>query len=329
MGLHWIRRTGLIIGAALALIMLFANLLGLDHNDSWGGKRIVLFLGGLLLVLFSTSNSSLRLLNNRLQDKTARANFAAIAVVLLITLSYVWWVSLGLWTNWPETTAYYDMLARAFSHGNLHLDVQPDPALLALEDPYDPQYRSGIPVLWDASLYEGKYYLYWGPSPAVILVPLKWISDQVIGDNLLTFIFLAGMYVFITLTLLHLWRSDYPDIPAGVLSACLVLAGIINPIPFLLVDPRIYEAAVAAGQFFLLGGIYFLFTGMKKSSNPRFFLAGTSLALAASSRTILILPVLCLGLVILLWFLSNKGEIKLGRIGSLILPLMVGAGAML
>ena len=329
MGLNWIRRTGLIIGSALALTMLFANLLGLDHNENWGGRRIVLFLGGLLLVFFSILNSSLRLLINRLQDKTARANFAAIAAILLVTLSYVWWVSLGLWTDWPETTAYYDMLARAFSHGNPHLEVQPAPALLALEDPYDPENRSGIPVLWDASLYEGRYYLYWGPAPAVFLVPLTWISDQVIGDHLITLISVAGMYVFLTLTLLHLWQSNYPDIPAGILSACLILAGIINPIPFLLVDPRIYEAAVAAGQFFLLGGIYFLFTGMTKPSNPRFFLAGASLALAASSRTILILPVLFLGVFILVRFLSNKEDAQLGRIGSLILPLMVGAGALL
>ena len=67
---------------------------------------------------------------------------------------------MGLWTTWLNRTSYYDLLATAFSHGQTALEVQPDPALLKLENLYELNSREGIPFLWDASLYKGKYYLY-------------------------------------------------------------------------------------------------------------------------------------------------------------------------
>lgn len=49
--------------------------------------------------------------------------------------------------------SYYDLLADAFVHGQLHLRIKPAPELLALSDPYDPEtnwrYR-----LHDALLYQ-------------------------------------------------------------------------------------------------------------------------------------------------------------------------------
>lgn len=55
---------------------------------------------------------------------------------------------------WRSTgTAYYNYLADAFLHGQLFL-------------------RSVPQVTVDLSLFNGKYYLYWGPLPAIIAMPL-------------------------------------------------------------------------------------------------------------------------------------------------------------
>jgi len=59
----------------------------------------------------------------------------------------------------------YDMLAK----GSVAVDVPPDEALLALENPYDPTARleSGAPVMFDYALYEGQYYAYFGLTPVL------------------------------------------------------------------------------------------------------------------------------------------------------------------
>ena len=64
-------------------------------------------------------------------------------------------------------------LATAFEHGSFSLEAKPNPALLALPDPYDPSARAGINYPKDFSLYKGRYYLYFGPVPALILAIFK------------------------------------------------------------------------------------------------------------------------------------------------------------
>jgi hypothetical protein len=82
-----------------------------------------------------------------------------VGAVLVV---YLWCVSVGLWITWPKSSVYYDLLGTAFSHGQIALEVAPPPELLKLDDPYNPENRWDIPVLWDMSYYNGKYYLYWG-----------------------------------------------------------------------------------------------------------------------------------------------------------------------
>src|SRR6185369_421754 len=173
--------------------------------------------------------------------KSARVQVGII--VGLVILYYLWCVTLGLWTDFPPSTNYYDLQAAAFRHGQLALEVQPDPALLALQDPYEPADRENVPVLWDATLFEGKYYLYWGPVPALMLAGVKLFYTREIGDNLLTFAFLSGTFIFLTLIILDLWKAYFPAAPRFILLASIALAGLINPLPFVLIEARIYEAA--------------------------------------------------------------------------------------
>src|SRR5687767_5011969 len=155
-------------------------------------------------------------------------SITGIAIVsTLVLLFYLWLVSIGLWTDFPPSTNYYDLQATAFSHGQLALEVQPDAALLALENPYEPGEREGIPVLWDATLYDGKYYLYWGPAPALLLAVLKIFYSREIGDNILTFLFLCGAFLFLVRIIVDLWKTYFPDIPGAILLGSIALAGLI------------------------------------------------------------------------------------------------------
>ena len=89
-------------------------------------------------------------------------------LVVAVGLYYLFVVTAGF-QRAPTFTAFYDLLAEGFRSGHLHLSVEPHPSLLAQDDPFDPRHRRLW--LWDASLHEGHYYLYWGPTPAVLAAP--------------------------------------------------------------------------------------------------------------------------------------------------------------
>jgi hypothetical protein len=245
----------------------------------------------------------------------------------LIILFYLWCVSLGLWKDFPPSTNYYDLQATAFRHGQLSLEVEPDPALQALENPYEPANREGIPVLWDATLYKGKYYLYWGPAPALLLTILKFFYIREVGDNILSFLFLSGTFIFLVFIILDIRKTYFPDMPQTVILASIAIAGLVNPLPFVLIEARIYEAAIAAGQFFFIGGLYFFFSALNGPSAIKFAITGFFFAFAVGSRTILALPIGFLSLVFPAWCLKIQKDKILLFLAVFTAPLIIDAAA--
>ena len=321
---NWKIITGIALGLLISAAMLFANQLGVDNNAVWGVKRYILFSLGIFILIASLLYHEDNFLGQLFNTKTGPPYFASAMTVGVIILAYVWWVSLGLWTTWPESTNYYDLMATAFSHGQLALEVKPDPALLALEDPYEPNNREGVPVLWDATLYKEKYYLYWGPAPALLLTLVKFFYTNEIGDNALTFFFIAGLFIFLTLLILELWKNYFQEIPHWIILLSIILAGFINPIPFVLLNPRIYEAAIAGGQFFFIGGLYFLFTAFNKPNSTHLALAGLFFTFALGSRTTLLIPIGFISLIVLIWAVQSHRAKVLWFVIALALPLLLG-----
>src|SRR5689334_5730703 len=213
--------------------------------------------------------------------------------VLLVIAGYVWFITYGYWTNWNASTFFYDKLARAFSHGSLSLEVQVNPELLALENPYNPFERKGIDFPLDYSLYDGKYYLYFGPVPALILAVLKWIGLGAVGDHLLVFGFTCMLFLFGVMTILFIRKQFFQDIPDLILPFCILFIGLVSPIAWMLTEARVYEAAITAGQAFLIAGFYFIVTAISDSSISlkRLVIGGILFACAFGSRLTLILPV--------------------------------------
>jgi hypothetical protein len=198
-------------------------------------------------------------LGNRTRQRNSLVALLSISVVLF----YIWLTSVGSWYPWPATTNYYDRLAEAFLHGQTSLIERPKYELLHLQDPYEVEQREGISYLWDASLYDGKYYLYWGPAPAIVLLPIKLFTSAVIGDQVLTFFFVCGAFLFGLGVLLVAW-DGFPSLPVWMIAPAILGLGLINPMPWLLSRPAIYEAAISSGQFFYLAGLYILFRNLHK-----------------------------------------------------------------
>jgi len=93
----------------------------------------------------------------------------------------------------------------------------------------------------------------------------------------------------------------------------------------------VYEAAIGAGQFFLIGGIYFIILALEKNNQKRYlFLGGFLWACSVGSRVINTFPVVFLTALTLFWVWKiQNGERNWYEIirsaGALLIPLVFGA----
>ena len=347
-----IRIVILLAGAGVAFISLFAYRLGLDNDPGWGGGRLRILVLGLLIILFGSAywivpamqripfiaKWSVLFEADGLDEiplsSKARSSFMDILLALAGIMAiwvYIWVISVGSFDKFPSGRDYYGLLARAFQMGQTHLLVEPGSDLLNLENPYDYKQRKDLDYLWDVTLYNGKYYLYWGPIPAVLGSIFSSATSIPVTDAGLVFTFVAGSALFSVLLLRAIKREyAYPDWLYG--GAALVL--LVNiPLVWMLTRPKFYEVSAAGGMFFMMAGFYFLFLAFRSTplSNFLLALAALSFGLAVGSRINLAPAIFFLGLVMLWRIYSLRGERlsdSLSAFLSVVIPLLAVAASL-
>lgn len=257
--------------------------------------------------------------------KSRRTSLLTLITLLVVIFIYVWYCSYTFWTKWPTHTLFYDPLATAFLHGSVALEEPVDPSLLALTNPYDPKERKGLEFPMDYSLYQGKYYLYFGPVPALPLVILKLFGFGTVGDQYLVFAGVVGLFIFQSLLIIYIRKRFFPTIPDWMVPFSIFFAGLISPLPRLLTDGRVYETAIAGGQCFFLAGLYFLLTSLAQEPPPawRLVAVGICWALAVGTRITQVLPVGFMG--VMLVFFAIRTYLQTRSFSKAVYPLvMVG-----
>ncbi len=229
--------------------------------------------------------------------------------------------------RWPAITnydGYYSELASAFQHGSLSLEIKPNPALLALHDPYDPTARNSnnVPYPIDFSLYRGNYYLYFEPVPALFLLVIRLLGISAIGDHYLVFGFVLGMLILQALLIIKIWYRFFKNIPVWTILFCILFCGLVSPMSWILTEARVYEAASTSGQFFFLVGLYFVIVALDRESvsTVQLAIAGISWVLAIGSRLTQIVPISFVVLMIVFWAFRTYSQTKLRS--KVILPLI-------
>jgi hypothetical protein len=224
------------------------------------------------------------------------------ALVIAIEGTYAFIISAGTFTDWPTWNSNYDLQAEGFRAGHLYLPVEPSPELLAKKNPLDPANESLW--FWDATLHEGRYYIYWGPLPALALAAYKAVFHvtKPIGDQYLLFVFYSLYLVAGTLLINRMARRLFERIPLGLVSLAVLVFAFGNPTPFMIATPGIYEAAIGGGQAFLVLGTLFACDAVfRRDARPysrrRQILAGIAFALGMATRVSIGPPVA----LIVLW----------------------------
>ena len=141
----------------------------------------------------------------------------------------------------------YNELATAFLH--LHLSIGAAPAALTdLANPYDPSQNAAYSGggYHDLSLYHGRFYLDWGPTPRSCYIPLRILGLGASSTLTVAAFGIAGLAFALATLRVLLRRFDAVPLWMGILAAAVLVCS--TTIPFLLRRPVVYEEAIAAAS---------------------------------------------------------------------------------
>jgi hypothetical protein len=353
-------------GITLALFSFFSGTLGIDQDGGWGpARKFTLAIGVFLIVtakltdIFRYLGVDLRRLSGLIYEtpssKPIRAtgpqsdaypdfdgqlpklkDFTLLTIVVVLIaacVGYRWLTTVGTWNEWPHTTSYYHLLAEGFRKGKSHLLVAPSEELLNLKDPYDYESREKVDFLWDASLFNGKYYIYWGPVPALITIMLEVLFQADVGDQVLGWLMSLLMLSMVLIFVRSLWRRSFRHLPQWLFIGTVIVLAFANPLPWLVTRPAVYESAIASGQIFFWGGMTLLIQSRWQAEKKHWkaVCAGILWVLAVGSRATLAVPIILVtsGLIVLdivNRFRENTSYSgKIAESISLFAPLLIGA----
>src|SRR5436305_22773 len=136
--------------------------------------------------------------NARRSGAILRERFIVACVLLLVGWFDVWTVrsSGDPWKFGQKQRDYYNLLIDGFLDGQLAMKVDVPEALLKLPDPYDPRTRPAGLALHDASYFKGRYYLYFGVGPVVVLMlPFRLLSGTDLPQAVAVLIFVYAGFL--------------------------------------------------------------------------------------------------------------------------------------
>jgi len=241
---------------------------------------------------------------------TKRTLLWTAPILLALSVFYLFLASAGTFHDLQTQRDYYDLMAEGFRAGHLYIKDVPSPELLAKDDPF--RYENIQLWIWDATLYKGRYYLYWGPVPALLLLAYKIVmgSHERITDQWPTALFMIGrLWAGAALILSIASRAKLRQPPW---IACLAIAvfGLGNPTPFIVARPHVYEAALAGGQCFLFWGLVAAFWGLElgRLRTVLFAVGGFAWALAIGCRVtnFFCVPVVLANTAAFAWYNSER-----------------------
>ena len=118
-------------------------------------------------------------------------------LVALIFFFYVWTNNYECFSP-QKDISYFNFLAKSLLNGHLYLDVEVPESILADPNPYDPNLRKfNTGGYHDFSLYQNKFYLYYGVIPSLIIyLPYQIIFKSNISDALVCVFFTFGIFIF-------------------------------------------------------------------------------------------------------------------------------------
>lgn len=234
--------------------------------------------------------------------------------------------------------SYYNLLVQGFRAGQLNVKKEIPPELSKVANPYDPHNPTDSSQfardVTDLSYYQGKLYLYYGVTPAVVLLwPYASLTGHYVSDNCAVLVFFSlGLWIAATL-FRNIRQRYFPEACVGLVMAAIFGSGLAIALTFWC---NTNEVALTCGFAFTMLALTAIWQAMHEPKRQTWWLLLASLAygLAVGAR-----PSLLFGVIVLLipvvraWYQApGSGSCRLA--GSLFLAavipaMLIGAGLML
>ena len=189
--------------------------------------------------------------------------FVAWAATLLILYSFI-----ATWGqfDFSNLMGYYSMLADALLSGRLSISYTP-----------------GEVHLIDMVPFEGRYYLQWGPVPALFHLIVK-IGGGELTDRVACILagWLASL-AFLRITLAIRGRY-FPHLPLWICRAFFLSFALGSPTAFVSLRGTIYHESIGIAAMFVVLGFLFLLRHTARPSLGTSFLCGIFIAMAVGTR---------------------------------------------
>lgn len=237
------------------------------------------------------------------------------------------------WNFGQRQTDYYNLLVDGFLDGHLYMKVEVPEALLTLADPYNPDTRPPGIALHDASMYRGRYYIYFGAAPVVtLLLPFRVLTGGValpLPAAVLVFTY-AGFLVSAGI-LLGMRRRYFPEAGSGMVTMWVVALGTASMGPLLVLRGSIWELPLSSGYFYVMVALGCVWRAVRAERRALGWMAGAGLSLgfAVASRPtylfasgLLVVPVLWQG-----WRARAEGRARWRKVAKWALAGAVPLGA--
>jgi len=186
---------------------------------------------------------------------------ALVCIAQVLFFSFVMSQASPIWTDDTNNHhAQYATLARSLVHGHIYLDTMiADPLMAIIPNPYDPAIREEYHVgyYWDHAYYRGKYYVYFGIVPCLLLfAPYYLLTGTDLSAWIATMVFVdAGIVGFYCL-FFFIWKKLFHHINYWVV---LFLTIAFSSLSFsrALTTPALYCTAITSGITMMIWAQYF------------------------------------------------------------------------
>lgn len=291
------------------------------------------------LLIYSIKNHSFW--NNELKDWKMAERFA-IYLLLNISILIMVWFNYYNYSSIPSVRQdfYSKDFVKALSKGQLYLDLEPSKKLTDLDNPYDYALRVENEVyrnqhyIWDAALYNGHFYAYFGVLPAItIMVPFHLITHKYLPSGYLVAFFTVLTMAGLTLLLIHIYKKYFEKVKFKYFFACLAMLLWGTFLTWINIAPRFYELAAVSGMAFVVWGIYLILSCPKEDaiSYKRLTCGCLSMALAVACRPTMLLTSLVIAPFLLkIIFKDFKEKKVIKSLASIVVPYaLVGIALMI
>lgn len=247
-----------------------------------GIRMLVLYLLFAFFYVLRPHGKTVQLLYD---PKSKLQNRITLAVVILLTVSgFFLSQSNKLFTeSSKQHHQQYKELAQAICEGRLYIDDNPSEGVLQAPNPYDTIYlqANGISYKADYAYFEGKYYVYFGLIPELLLyLPCYILTGKLLPNQMAVFCFYAVFVAAVFLLLREVIKRWFKTIPYFTYLLCAGMLVTCGTYSYLVERADIYNVPIMAATAFTALGLYFWLLGLNGAKRVGFCFFAGSLCLA-------------------------------------------------